>query len=165
MLVGVGEWSGELLVWAILLIGIAGSILPILPGAPLVLSGALLHKFLFPEALSWWTVTLLVVAVALTILLEWIGGMVGAKFFGAGRWGIGGALAGGIVGLFFGLPGLLIGPIAGAFLLEWLAARKPAALAGKAAIGVIVGICGANLTHFLIAIGMVGLFVLDAYFW
>jgi len=165
MPVGAGDWAGEMLVWAILVIGVAGSILPILPGAPLVWGGALLHKLLFPELLSWWTIALLAVAVALTILLEWIGGMVGAKFFGASRWGIGGALAGGIIGLFFGLPGLLIGPIVGAFLLEWLAARKPTVLAGKAAIGVIVGICGANLTHFFIAVGMVGLFVLDAYFW
>lgn len=165
MPVGAGDWPGEMLVWAMLLAGITGSILPLLPGAPLVLGGALLHKLLYPEMLSWWVIVVLAGAVGLSILLEWIGGMVGAKVFGAGRWGIGGALAGGIIGLFFGLPGLVIGPIAGAFLLEWLAARKPWPLAGKAAIGVIVGICGANLTHFLLSLGMVVLFVLDAYFW
>lgn len=165
MPVGVGDWAGELLVWSALLAGLAGSLLPILPGAPLVLGGALLHKFLFPDALSWWGIAVLGLGVVLTLVLEWLGGMVGAKVFGASKWGVFGALVGGLVGLFFGLPGLIFGPIAGAFVGEWLLGRRPTPLAGKASLGVIIGILGANITHFFIALLMILFFVWDAYWW
>lgn len=158
-----GTVACELAVWSLLIAGIAGSILPVLPGSPLVLAGVLIYKILFPDAIGWWLVLAMVAAVILATVLEWIGGMLGAKYFGASKWGVFGALVGGLIGLFFSLIGLLIGPIIGAFLFEWGLARKDPKLAGKAALGVIVGIVGANVTHLFICVAMVTAFVMDAY--
>ncbi len=158
-----GTIACELLVWSLLIAGVAGSILPVIPGSPLVLVGAILHKLLFPEATGWWLIALFVGAVVLATVLEWLGGMLGAKYFGSTKWGILGALAGGLIGLFFSLVGVLIGPIIGAVLFEWCFAKKKPLLAGKAGLGVIVGIVGANVAHFLICVLMVIAFVIDAY--
>jgi len=56
-----------------------------------------------------------------------------------------GAVAGGLVGLFFGLPGLLIGPLLGAFLFEWLIGKKKKREAGKAMVGVAAGIVASGI--------------------
>ncbi|MEM6885099.1 MAG: DUF456 domain-containing protein [Verrucomicrobiota bacterium] len=158
-----GTVACEFVVWILLIAGIAGSILPIIPGSPLVLAGAVLHKILFPEATGWWLISLFIVAVFLTFALEWIGGMLGAKYFGSTKWGILGALAGGVIGLFFSLLGILVGPVVGAFLFEWWFGKKSPTLAGKAGLGVIVGVVGANVAHFGVCIMMVIAFVVDAY--
>ncbi|MEM1157037.1 MAG: DUF456 domain-containing protein [Verrucomicrobiota bacterium] len=158
-----GTLACELAVWSLLIAGIAGSILPVIPGSPLVLAGAILHKLLFPEATEWWLIVLLIGAVVLAVVLEWLGGMLGAKYFGSSKWGIIGALVGGLIGLFFSLLGILIGPIIGAVLFEWCLAKKEPLLAAKAGLGVIVGIVGANVTHFIICLLMVISFAVDAY--
>jgi len=158
-----GTLACELAVWTLLIAGVAGSILPVLPGSPLILGAAILHKVLFPEATGWWLIAVFTGAVVLAMVLEWAGGMLGAKYFGSTKWGIIGALLGGLIGLFFSLVGILIGPIIGAFLLEWLCAKKEPLLAGKAGLGVIVGIVGANATHFIICVLMVIAFAVDAY--
>ncbi|MEM6822598.1 MAG: DUF456 domain-containing protein [Verrucomicrobiota bacterium] len=159
------EVGGEIVVWVLLLVGLVGSILPIIPGTPLIFVGIVIHKVLFPEQLSWWIVAFLGLCVALAILLEWIGGMVGARYFGASAWGVWGALIGGIIGLFFAIPGLILGPLLGAFLFEFALAKKSPKEAGKAGFGVMVGIIGSNVTHFLIALAMILVFCLDAYLW
>ncbi len=158
-----GDIACELAVWSLLIAGIAGSLLPILPGSPLVFAGALLHKLIYPEATGWWLVAALGGAVILAMVLEWVGGMLGAKYFGSSAWGIWGALVGGLIGLFFSIVGILIGPIIGAFLFEWWFAKKEPLMAGKAGLGVIVGIVGANVTHLIITILMVVAFAVDAY--
>jgi hypothetical protein len=158
-----GTVACELAVWSLFIAGIAGSLLPIVPGSPLILVGAVIHKLLFPDATSWWMIAVLAAAVILMTVIEWVGGMLGAKYFGASKWGIWGALVGGIVGLFFSLIGLLIGPIVGAFLFEWCFARKEPFLAGKAGLGVMVGIIGSNVMHLIICVLMVVVFAVDAY--
>lgn len=164
MPIGVGDWAGEMLVWAALIMGLIGSVIPLIPGIPLVFAGVLLHKLLFPDGISWWLVATMGVMVGLAVLVEWLGGLLGARAFGAGRAGMAGALVGGIIGLFFGLPGLILGPFAGAILSEALIARKPPAQAARAGIGVIVGIVGANVTHLLMALAMIFVFAWSAYF-
>jgi len=163
ILANFGTIACELAVWTLLIAGLAGSILPVIPGSPLVLAGALLHKLLFPEATGWWLILVFAAAVVLAVVLEWVGGILGAKYFGSTKWGIIGALVGALVGLFFSLIGVLIGPIIGAVLFEWAFAKKEPKLAGKAGIGVIVGIVGANVTHFVICLLMIIGFTLDAY--
>ena len=163
ILTNFGTLACELAVWTLLIAGVAGSILPVIPGSPLVLAGALLHKLLFPEATGWWLIMVFIGAVALAIVLEWLGGMLGAKYFGSTKWGIIGALVGGLIGLFFSLIGILIGPIIGAVLFEWCFAKKEPLIAGKAGLGVIVGVVGANVAHFLICLLMVTGFAIDAY--
>lgn len=153
----------HLAVWTLLIAGVAGSMLPVVPGSPLVLAGAILQKILFPDSIGWWLVVVFVFAVALAVVLEWVGGMLGAKYFGSSKWGILGALVGGLIGLFFSLFGILVGPIIGAILFEWLFAKKEAVQAGKAGVGVVVGVIGANVAHCAICVSMVIAFIFDAY--
>ncbi|MGF1678744.1 MAG: DUF456 domain-containing protein [Candidatus Methylacidiphilales bacterium] len=157
--------SGEMIVWMLLLLGLVGAVLPLLPGTPLVFCGVLLHKLLFPEALSWWTVVIAGVGVILALLADWLGGVMGARWLGAGKWGMLGALLGGIVGLFFSLPGLILGPIVGAVVFEACLARKKPALAAKAGAGVIVGILASNVAQLLIGLIVILIFCADAYNW
>lgn len=149
---------------SLMLVGLAGIFLPVLPGLSLIWLGILTHKLLIPEELSWWTVALLGVLVIVTTVLEWMSGVWGAKAFGSSKWGMWGALLGGIIGIFGGLPGLLIGPLVGAFLFELLIAKKKTREAGKAMVGVATGIVVSGLFKFLVALLMILWFVIDLWF-
>ncbi|NLT03602.1 MAG: DUF456 domain-containing protein [Bacteroidales bacterium] len=100
------------------LVGIAGSVLPVLPGLPVSWLGLLLLKFTERAAdeLSWSTVLwtglfMLVVSLLDSILPVW-----GTKKLGGGRRVVVGASLGLLFGFFAGLPGILLGPFVGAFL-------------------------------------------------
>ncbi|NJK92883.1 MAG: DUF456 domain-containing protein [Blastochloris sp.] len=75
-----------------------------------------------------------------------------------------GAVVGGVIGLFFSLPGLILGPLVGAFLFEWLGGRRRKRDAGKATVGVATGIVVSGLLKLGVALGMVLWFVLDLVF-
>lgn len=157
--------SIALILSSILIIaGLIGIFLPVLPGLTLIWVGILTHKLLIPDVLSWWTVVLLGVIVIVTTVLEWMSGVWGAKAFGSSKWGMWGAVLGGIVGLFGGLPGLLIGPLIGAFLFELFIAKKKTAQAGKAMVGVATGIVVSGIFKFLVALMMIVWFVIDLWF-
>src|SRR4030095_7845120 len=105
----------ELLYWllAILLvaIGLAGVVLPAIPGAPLIFAGLFVaawgEDFVYVRK---WPLTLLVLLARLTYGVDFWATVFGAKRFGASKRAIVGALIGTIVGLFLGLPGVLFGP-------------------------------------------------------
>lgn len=158
------EIVGWVLSIALLLTGLAGVVLPALPGLPLMWLGILIHKLFIPNVLSWWTVVLLGFLVAALLLIEWLAGLWGAKLFGSSRWGMTGALIGGIVGLFFSLPGLILGPLLGAFLGEWLLARRKYGEAGKATVGVAVGILVSGVLKAAAAVMVLAAFVVDVIF-
>ena len=104
-------------VLAVLLVfaGLAGTVLPALPGVPLVFAGLLLGAwadgFVRVGPL---TLILLGVFTALSFAIDFAAAALGAKRVGATKYAIIGAALGTLTGIFFGLPGLLIGPFAGA---------------------------------------------------
>lgn len=105
----------------LMLVGIAGAVLPGVPGTPLILLGALIYAF----ASDWQPIGLgrLLVLGALTVLAEvagYVGVALGAKRSGGSRWAVAGALVGAVVGLAFAPLGLIVGPLAGAVLAEVL---------------------------------------------
>jgi uncharacterized protein YqgC (DUF456 family) len=105
---------------AILILGgLAGTILPALPGVPIVFAGMWLAAWVADYSLiGTGTVVMLGVLAALAVLLENVAGILGArrvKATGAALWG---AALGTFVGLFFGIPGLLLGPFIGALVGE-----------------------------------------------
>lgn len=155
-----------ILIFAALLIlaGLAGTILPALPGAPLIVAGALVVKLAEPRIFSWWIILLLVFMAALTLVIELLTSMAGAKWFGATRAGIIGAVIGGIIGLFFSLPGLILGPIAGACIGEWLVARRKLAPSLKAGVGTGVGLVTGLVLRVVLALGMVATILLAMFF-
>ena len=136
------------LVLALLVMGIGclGSVLPGIPSTPLVLIAAIGHKLYFREGGAGWIVlTLLVLMTALSLVMDYLASIYGAKRFGATRNGMVGAIVGAIVGLFFNLPGILLGPFIGAALFEMAGGRefKPAMKAGLGAtLGLFAGAIG-----------------------
>ena len=164
---GMGEWSwdavGQVLSWGLIIVGFLGTFLPILPGPVLIVSGAVVHRlWLGPEqSLSWFTVGILVVLLLLSILADYLASAMGAKWFGATKWGMWGAIAGGIVGIFFGIVGLLAGPLIGAFAGELLLARKQVSGSLKSTWGTLIGTGVGVLVRGGLAIGMLILIFVD----
>lgn len=136
------------LVFALLLmcIGVAGSILPGLPSTPLVFIGALAHKLYFgPAGAAWWVIGVLGVFTVISLVVDYVASMYGAKRLGATWRGAVGAIVGGLIGLFFNLPGILLGPFIGAALFEMAGGRewKEASKAGAGAtLGLLAGAVG-----------------------
>ena len=130
----------------VMLAGLIGSLLPVLPGTPLVLLAAVGHRLYFGAASV--SNTILIVLIALTlvsILFDFLAGLLGAKKFEATWRGMTGAVVGGIIGLFFSLPGIILGPFIGATLFEMLGGQefKKASRAGVGAtVGLLLGIVG-----------------------
>lgn len=166
-----GEALYETLVWTtvalLLAVGFLGTFLPVLPGTTLIFAGALLFYFAMgmeSSGLAWQGLVFTGILYGLSILLDWVSGALGAKWFGSSKWGIAGAILGGIVGLFFGIPGLIVGPIAGVFLFEILVAKKQVKEAGHSTVGTVVGGIAGILGRVALALGMIAWFVVDVFF-
>jgi uncharacterized protein YqgC (DUF456 family) len=153
-------------VWMLLLVGFLGTFLPFLPGTTLILAGSLLYYFTMgmeASGLAWQGLVFIGILYGLSVALDWLSGALGAKWFGSSRWGIYGAIIGGIVGLFFGLPGLIVGPIAGVFLFEVFVAKKEVKDAGQSTVGSVVGGIAGIIGRVALALGMIGWFVGDVF--
>ena len=123
-----------------LLLGIAGSILPVLPGPPLSYVGLLLLHFtdrvqFTPTQLVVWGILVL-----LTLVADYVLPVLGVKKWNGSNWGNVGCIIGIIVGAFILPPwGIILGPFVGAVLGELLFARKKTPEALKAGFGAFIG--------------------------
>ena len=130
----------------IMMIGLAGCLLPILPGTPIVLLAAVAHRLYFGDAGP--STLVLVIMTLLTIvslIFDQVASVLGAKKLGATWKGVTGAVIGGLVGLFFSLPGIILGPFIGATLFELFGDRefRDALRAGiGATLGLLFGAVG-----------------------
>lgn len=127
--------------------GVAGTVIPLLPGTTLIIAAAVVHRWLAgPEAgASWPLLGWLTLLYLLSLLIDFVSGALGSKKFGASRLGIIGGLIGTVIGIFFGLPGIFLGPLAGALIGEALAMRElgPIVKAGFGTfLGTVLGIAG-----------------------
>jgi uncharacterized protein YqgC (DUF456 family) len=140
------EVTGFVLAGIVMVLGLIGTLLPGIPGAPLILAAAVGHKLYFgADSISYFGLFVLVVLTILSMVLDFFGSLLGAKKLGATWRGMAGAIVGAIVGLFFNLPGLILGPIIGAFLFELLSGRewRESAKAGAGALlGMLLGMVG-----------------------
>ncbi len=141
--------------------GVAGSILPALPGAPLILVAAVLHRWLLPGYVSLWTIGALVVLSALTVVVDAACGIFGVQRFGGGRWAMLGAGVGAAIGLFFGPLGLFAGAIAGAVACEMAFDRKALNDALKAGLGAGLGMLVGTILRLGLALVMAAWLVAD----
>lgn len=148
----------------LVLAGIAGTILPILPGVPLVFFGLVTAAWIDDfQRVGWGVLAFLAVVTLLSPLIDLLVTAQGARQMGAGRAALLGAAAGMVVGLFFGLPGLIVGPFLGAFVGEYLV-KGNLLQSGKAGFGTWVGLfCGVVL-KLVVIVAMMGVFI-AAYFW
>lgn len=138
-----GEYGWSAASWALLSLsaamGLLGVVIPVIPGAIVLLVGALLFHWMSPGWLSWWTIGVLGAMVVLDRVVDFVGTAAGTKWFGGTKWGIFGALTGGLVGLFFGPFGLIFGPVIGAFAFELAWARRHPKQAARSGLGAGVG--------------------------
>ena len=138
--------------------GFAGTILPVLPGTLLVFGGLFLaawaDHFTRVGAVG---LTVIGVLGALAFVADFLASLMGAKRAGASPKALAGAGLGGMVGMFFGIPGLLLGPFLGAVLGE-LYARRDLLRAGKVGIGTWLGLLLAAIMKLLLACLMVATF-------
>jgi len=153
-------WSVTLVLMAI---GLIGAVLPIFPGPALIFAAAILHRSMLgtEKSIGWPSILALLLLTLASYAIDFAGGWLGARRFGATRWGILGAVAGAILGLFFGLPGLLLGPVLGALTAE-IISGKPLAPAGRAGWGALLGTVAAVLGKLLVALVMVSWFLVAA---
>src|SRR5258706_13614222 len=109
----------------LILVGLAGTIVPLLPGVPLVFAGMLLAAWADHfQHIGAFTLTILGGPCALALLIAFVAGMLGAKRVGASTRALWGATLGTFIGLFLGLPGLLLGPFFGAAIGELTTGRE-----------------------------------------
>jgi len=138
----------------------AGIILPIVPSTPLIWLGAFIYA-LFDgfENITWLLISIFGALAVISMVLDYLGGVIGAKKFGATRWGIVGSVIGGIAGFFAGgIIGIIIGPFLGAVLFE-LFYGKDFKTAFKSGVGTIVGFLGGAIAKLAIGVVMIGIFL------
>lgn len=139
-----------------LLVGIAGVVLPAIPGSVFLGLGAVLVAWAedFTRVSRWTVAACLVIAVVIWVV-DFLAGILGAKAFGASRWAVVGAGIGLLVGMFLGLPGILLGPAVGAIVLEY--ARDPNfERAMKAGVGAFLGFVLGTAVKVSLAFVLVG---------
>lgn len=149
--------------WAALIVmigGALGTLLPVLPGTPLIFIAALGYGFY--DKFNHITPSILVILFILMLLaftVDYLAGTVGAKKYGATKYGTWGSFIGGVAGvIFLNIPGLIIGPFLGAVIGEILAGKKPEE-ALKVGFGTMIGLAGGAVLKLILAISMVGVFV------
>jgi uncharacterized protein YqgC (DUF456 family) len=147
----------------LMLIGLVGTVLPLVPGTTIILAGAIVHRLMLGEAhsIGWWTLGALVLLTLLSYALDLVSGALGAKWFGATRWGALGGIIGAIVDLFFGIIGIFVGPLIGVLLGELLGG-KGLLPAGVSTWGTLLGTTAGILGRLIIAIAMIAWFLLAA---
>ena len=155
----IGTVALWILAVALVGVGLAGLALPALPGAPLLFAGLLVAAWAedFQYLGTGGIVTLAILSL-LTYPIDIIAGALGAKRFGASKRAIGGAAPGAFIGGFFGIPGSLLGPFAGALLGE-LSQQWHLGKAGMSGVGATLGFLVGAVAKLTVAFAMIGLFL------
>jgi len=159
--------------WAILWYVVAGiiiaagfvaSILPNLPGIPVMFGGMLLAAWVghFGK-IPVWVIVFLGVLAAFSIVFDFLAGTYGAKRYGASKAALWGAFIGTIVGLFFGIPGIVFGPFVGAVIGQ-LASGSRVDHAARVGVGTWIGLLIGTAIKLATAFMMLGTFALTLMF-
>ena len=143
----------------LIVVGVAGTVLPALPGVPLIFGGVLLAAWIGDfQRISVFTVVVMAILAVLGIIIDYVAAAVSAKRAGASKEGIIGAAIGTLAGVFTGLWGLLFMPLVGAAVGE-LIAHKEVFRAGKVGAATWFGLLVATAVKLAIAFTMVGVFI------
>ena len=144
--------------------GVAGTVLPALPGIPLVFAGLLLGAWADDfTRVGWVTIVVLGVLTLASLAIDFAATALGARRVGATRKAVIGAALGTLVGLFFGIPGLIVGPFLGAVAGE-VVSHGEWRRATSAGVGTWVGLLFGTLAKIALAFAMLGIFVFAFFF-
>ena len=141
--------------------GFAGTVLPMLPGVPLVFLGtAILAFYTKFTVISKLTLVIFLVLTIVSLLIDYLSGIIGAKYSGASLWGTIGAIIGALVGIMcFGLLGLIFGPAIFVLVFEYLSEKSLKKSTRSASYTLLSTILGMILNG-TIALAMLVIFVI-----
>ena len=143
----------------LIVVGVAGTVLPALPGTILVLAGIILGAWLDDfTRVKWWIVAIISVLAVVAWAADYFATILGAKKVGASKWALIGAALGTIVGIFMGLIGVLFMPFVGAVIGE-LIAQKNAKQAAKVGLATWLGLLIGTVVKLVLVFMMIGIFV------
>ncbi len=148
----------------LMLLGIVGSFMPVLPGTPISWLG-LLMLYLSPSiAIDWWFLGITGFIAILIYVLDYIIPAMGTKRFGGSKAGVWGAIIGLILGLLSPIPfGIIIGPFIGALMGELLVTKKDGKQAFKAAFGSFLGFIASTFMKFFATLIYLLLFIIKVW--
>ncbi|MBD2424547.1 DUF456 family protein [Phormidium sp. FACHB-1136] len=168
MAAGAPVWQPILysLLLLVMLVGVIGAVVPALPGISLVLGSVILWGFVVGFSSLKWALGVTIVATVLSVLIDYLAGVLGAQRVGASTWGQVGAFIGMFLGLFGLLPflptgipllGLLLGTVIGAFIGEFLHRRdlklgQRMTQSGKVGLAIVVGTLVGNVLQGILAL-------------
>ncbi len=151
------------LVWTLTivltLIGLAGVVVPLLPGTTLIFAAMVVHKLLRPDDLSWAIIAWLGGIWLVSVIVDFAGVILGTRLFGGGKWGMAGAGGGALIGMFFSLPMILFGTVVGAIAAEKFIAEKSNRASLLAGAGAAVGFLISTIGRLICAFAMIALFL------
>ncbi len=157
-----GIW--EIILFAIsiiiMLTGMAGIIVPVIPSIPLIWLGSFIYAiFTHFEKITWVVLLIFALLTIFSIVLENIGNVYGAKKFGATKWGIIGSIIGTGIGFYTGGPiGLILGPVVGTIIFEFIGGKDYKG-ALKSGLGNFVGFLGGSILKFVVGLAMIIVFI------
>jgi uncharacterized protein YqgC (DUF456 family) len=154
----------DFLLWllsaALILAGLAGIVLPALPGTILVLAGIVLGAWIDDfTRVGWLAVASVTVLAVLAWLMDYVAAVLGAKRAGASRQALVGAAIGTVAGVFMGLVGVLFMPLVGAAVGEYMA-RREHGQAVRVGIATWLGLMAGMLAKFVLAFMMIGIYAI-----
>lgn len=137
--------------------GLAGTLLPVLPGALLIWAGMLLYGVLTGfTTLGFWFFVGQGLAVALVHVIDYLAGVVGVRRYGGSRNAVYGSIAGAILGIFIlGPAGIIFGPFIGAVIGEMMGPHKQLEVAFRSGVGTLVGLIGGTVIKLAVEIVMI----------
>jgi len=150
------------ILWIILgiimvLLGLAGSIIPALPGPPLCLIGLILQQLKTIPPFTTTFLWLWAIVVIVLLVLDYVTPVYGTKKWGGSKFGIWGSTIGLFAGMWFGPMGIFLGPFVGAFIGE-IIANKSMHQAWRAALGSFIGFLVGTLLK------LIACFIMTYYF-
>lgn len=154
-----------IIIISIIILGVLGTVIPLLPGLPLVFAAIFLYAIITHFQVI--TVTNVIVYFILAVLgmgIDFFAGTYGAKRFGASKFGIIGSILGLMAGLItLGPVGLILGPLFGSVIGE-LFTGKSFNKAVKIGVGSLIGFLGGAVAQLLISLIMAGTFIFKTFF-
>ena len=161
------DWMGIFLwicVAALIVVGVAGTVVPALPVIPMIFLGALLAAWIGDfEQVTWVPLVFLGILTIVGLAVDWVAQTMGAQRAGASKWGILGSLIGTVAGLFMGIFGILFMPLVGAFIGEYIAQRD-LRIAGNVGWATWVGMMVGTVVKLALSFIMIGVLIFALWF-
>jgi uncharacterized protein len=151
-----------LLAVVVMALGLIGTVIPVLPGTTIILAAVVVHRVALgaDRSVGWTALVAMLLLTLLTYAIDAAAGYLGARRFGATKWGLIGCAGGAVIGLFFGLFGLFVGPVVGAIAGE-LIGGKEIMKAGRAGWGTFLGGLAGMIAKLFIGLIMIVIFLMN----